>query len=52
MFGVADLVNSCSGFGPGKLLYGGEVTTDDGERVGEAFGGSSRVVPRIGSFEG
>lgn len=52
MFGVADLVNSCGGYSPGKLLYGGEVTTEDGERMREAFDGSSRIVPRIGSFEG
>jgi len=52
MFGVADLVNSCGGYSPGKLLYGGEVTTEDGERIREAFDGSSRIVPRIGSFEG
>ena len=51
VFGVADLVNACGGYSPGKLLYGGEITTEDGERIREAFEGSARIVPRIGSFE-
>jgi hypothetical protein len=51
MFGVADLMNSCGQYSPGKLIYGGEITTEDGEKMREAFDGSSRIVPRIGSFD-
>jgi hypothetical protein len=52
MFGVCDVVNACYGFSPGKVLHGGAVTTEDGEKLRNAFShASSRIDARIGSFE-
>jgi hypothetical protein len=47
LFGVADLVIVSGGYGP--FLHGGEVTTNDGEKLREAWGGSSRLDGRTGS---
>jgi hypothetical protein len=49
LFGVADLVIVSGGYGP--FLNGGDVTTSDGEKLREAWSGSKRVTPRIGSVE-
>lgn len=49
LFGVADLVIVSGGYGP--FLNGGEVTTVDGEKLRNAWSGSRRVNPRIGSVE-
>ena len=50
MFGVCDVVNACYGFSPGKVLYGGAVTTEDGEKLRTIYSGASdRITPRIGS---
>ena len=47
LFGVADLVIVAGGYGP--FLYGGDVTTGDGETLRKAWEGSNRVIPRNGS---
>jgi hypothetical protein len=49
LFGVADLVIVSGSYGP--YLNGGEVTTSDGETLRDAWSGSKRVTPRIGSVE-
>ena len=49
LFGVADLVIVSGGYGP--YLNGGDVTTGDGETLRDAWSGSKRVTPRIGSVE-
>lgn len=52
MFGVCDVVNACYGFSPGKVLYGGEVTTADGEKLRDIYPkDSDRIQRRIGSVE-
>jgi hypothetical protein len=47
LFGVADLVIISGNYG--KLLTGGDITTEDGEKLREVWGHSNRVTPRIGS---
>ena len=50
LFGVCDVVNACYGFSPGKVLHGGAVTTEDGEKLRAFYGDiSGRIDPRIGS---
>ena len=49
LFGVADLVIVSGNYGP--YLNGGEVTTNDGETLRNAWAGSKRVTPRIGSVK-
>jgi|694.fasta_scaffold56899_4 hypothetical protein len=49
LFGVADLVIVSGGYG--QFLNGGDVTTNDGESLRDAWAGSKRVAPRIGSVE-
>ena len=49
LFGVADLVIVSGNYGP--YLNGGEVTTNDGETLRNAWAGSLRVNPRIGSVK-
>lgn len=49
LFGVADLVIVSGNYGP--YLNGGDVTTSDGETLRDAWSGSKRVTPRIGSVE-
>lgn len=51
MFGVCDVVNACYGLSPGKVLHGGAVTTEDGEKLRSIYPQSSRMDPRIGSFK-
>jgi hypothetical protein len=52
MFGVCDVVNACYGFSPGKVIHGGAITTEDGEKLRNIYpGGSSRIDQRIGSVE-
>ena len=50
LFGVADLV-IVAGNEYTPFLHGGEVTTEDGETLRNAWSGSLRVDPRIGSVE-
>jgi hypothetical protein len=47
LFRVADLVIVSGNYG--RLLNGGDVTTEDGEKLRKAWENSSRVTPRIGS---
>ena len=47
LFGVADLVIISGNYGP--FLHGGEVTTEFGEMLRQAWSGSSRVDKRIGT---
>jgi hypothetical protein len=47
LIAVADIVIVSGGYGP--HLNGGDVTTEDGEKLREAWAGSPRVSPRIGS---
>lgn len=47
LFGVADLVIISGNYGP--FLHGGEVTTNDGEKLRKAWSGSNRVDKRAGS---
>ena len=47
LFGVADLVIVSGGYG--AFLHGGEVTTADGEKLREAWSGSSRLDKRVGA---
>ena len=50
LFGVCDVINACYGFSPGKVLHGGAITTEDGEKLRAVyFGASGRIDPRIGS---
>jgi hypothetical protein len=50
MFGVCDVVNACYGFSLGKVLHGGAVTTEAGEKLRSIYsGGADRIDPRIGS---
>lgn len=52
MLGVCDVTNACYGFSPGKVLYGGEITTEDGEKLRSIYPGhTERIRPRIGSIE-
>jgi hypothetical protein len=51
MFGVCDVVNACYGFSPGKVLHGGAVTTEDGEKLRDIYPQSARIDPRIGEFK-
>lgn len=52
MFGVCDVVNACYGFSPGKVIHGGAITTEDGEKLRNLYpGGSARIDNRIGSVE-
>jgi hypothetical protein len=52
MMGVCDVVNACYGFSPGKVLHGGEITTEDGEKLRNIYpGATSRIKPRIGSVK-
>ena len=51
MLGVCDVVNSCYGFSPGKVLHGGAITTEDGEKLRSIYPGSSgRIDEKIGSI--
>ena len=50
LFGVADLVIVSGNYGP--YLNGGEVTTNDGETLRNAWAGSKRVTERKGSVGG
>lgn len=47
LFGVADLVIVSGGYGP--FLHGGEITTDDGEKLRQAWSGSRRLDKRMGT---
>lgn len=50
LFGVCDVINACYGFSPGKVLHGGAITTEDGEKLRNIYSGASdRIDPRIGS---
>lgn len=49
MFGVADLVIVAGNYGP--MLNGGDVTTDDGEKLRQAWLGSTRLIPRSGAVQ-
>lgn len=51
LFGVCDVVNACYGFSPGKVLHGGAITTEDGEKLRNIYPQSSRIDPRQGSFK-
>ena len=52
MFGVCDVVNACYGFSPCKVIHGGAITTEDGEKLRNIYpGGSARIDNRIGSVE-
>jgi hypothetical protein len=52
MMGVCDVVNACYGLSPGKVLHGGEITTEDGEKLRNIYpGATSRIRPRIGSVQ-
>jgi hypothetical protein len=51
MFGVCDVVNACYGLSPGRVLHGGAVTTEDGEKLRNIYPQSSRIDKRIGSFK-
>lgn len=51
MFGVCDVVNACYGFSPGEVLYGGEVTTEDGEKLRNIYPNSMRIREKIGSIK-
>mgnify|MGYP006268553493 CR=1 FL=1 len=51
MFGVCDIVNACYGFSPGKVLHGGAVTSEDGEKLRDIYPESVRIDKRIGSFK-
>lgn len=46
LFGVADLVIVSANYGP--FLHGGEITTEDGEKLRQAWSGSRRVDERKG----
>lgn len=47
---ICDIVNACYGFSPGRVLHGGAVTTEDGEKLRNVFSGASdRIDPRSGS---
>jgi hypothetical protein len=48
LFGVADLVTCAGGYD--GFVHGGEVTTEDGEKLRQAWNGSNRLDPRQGSF--
>jgi len=47
LFGVADLVIVSGEYGP--FIHGGEITTNDGEKLREAWRHSNRVDERAGS---
>ena len=50
LFGVCDVINACYGFSPGKVLHGGAVTTEDGEKLRNIYSGATdRIDARIGS---
>jgi hypothetical protein len=50
MMGVCDVVNACYGLSPGRVLHGGAITTEDGEKLRNIYPGStSRIQPRVGS---
>jgi hypothetical protein len=49
LFGIGDLVLLSGNIGP--LLNGGDITTPDGENLRQAWSGSKRLLPRIGSVE-
>lgn len=49
LFSVGDLVLLSGNIGP--LLNGGDVTTQDGEKLRLAWANSNRLLPRIGSVE-
>lgn len=51
MFGVCDIVNACYGFSPGKVLHGGAVTTEDGEKLRSIYPQSVRMDKRVGEFK-
>jgi hypothetical protein len=53
MFGVCDVVNACYGFSPGQVLHGGDITTEDGEKLRNIYPGGNtvRIRPRIGSVQ-
>ncbi len=48
MIGAADIVNMCFGKTGGRAIYGGDVTTDGGEHLREAWALSPRLMPRQG----
>lgn len=49
LIGVADIIIVSGDFG--GYLNGGDITTEDGEKLRQAWSGSTRVTPRIGSVE-
>lgn len=49
LIAAADIMIIAGEMGP--YLNGGDITTNDGEKLREAWNGSSRVIPRIGSVE-
>lgn len=50
MLGICDVVNGCYGFTPGRVLHGGAVTTEDGEKLREIYAGvNTRIDARTGS---
>lgn len=51
MFGVCDIVNACYGFSPGKVLHGGAVTSEDGEKLRDIYPQSARIDSRLGEFK-
>jgi len=51
MFGVCDVVNACYGLSPGKVLHGGAITSEDGEKLRDIYPQSSRIDSRVGEFK-
>lgn len=49
LIAAADLINLSGRFSPEQLLYGGDVTTNGGEHLRDAWGQSPRVMQRQGS---
>lgn len=49
LLAAADIVIIAGEFGP--YLNGGDITTNDGEQLRQAWGHSARVLPRIGTAE-
>lgn len=49
MIGAADVVNMSGSYSGDRVIYGGDVTTDGGENLRQAWSRSPRVMPRSGT---
>ena len=50
MIGVADMINLAGNFSPGVLVYGGDITTKDGDHILEAWSKSPRAMQKQGGI--